>query len=581
MFSVQIKGLILNTNFYYLLLGMSIILWILTISQLTVVEMSNPFYLISILPIHYWLGISILLMIIIIRQRINKFSYLDFILLILVCLYLYGTFSILYENPRFMDVYMHSGFALNIFNKAHVTGGKYIEENPLSFIWFVSLKSVTHLSDFLLLKLLAILIPLIIGSIFYCMFNNKYSSLISAISFLGLFFIDQGHFSPQALALIYILIIIYVWLSQYKRVRSKRALDIHFSLIFILGVSLIIFTNLTSTLALIVIIFFYIISYYSDSILKIKVFNIHKVSAIPSIIIILLTIILFITWLLFIGQRSMNDILFRVNDLIVNLSTLSKVAIKTGVADLYLFFNLLQYISALSVISSGLLLIYFYRRNLGTIGPLVFLVFLSLLPITFFQLGEKTSTFLQRTYMYLLIGWSIIIGTIFVKLTSIFKYLIMSIIIFSILILPITRYGGDFANYVPSSLFYVTNSLIKYSVSDSIIITSSASLKHPFIYTYHKSNNYKNDIALHSLGYYNYKEEGILYKINHILAREINKLTTANIFIVIAERDIYKYSLIHNDSHFIDNITEELNNIYDSNKIIDSTYQKIYNKNIT
>jgi hypothetical protein len=173
--------------------------------------------------------------------------------------------------------------------------------------------------------------------------------------------------------------------------------------------------------------------------------------------------------------------------------------------------------------------------------------------------------------MYALFGWSILVTLVISKLNNIIlHYMIFGIIILSIVIFPITRYGGDFANYVPSSLLYTANLLTHDS---SLVITSSFSTKHPFIYS---ASINKNEVILSNLKYFNYKEENIQFKINHIISREINKLHTNNMFIMIAERDLIKYSLIKNDDYFINALKDELNKSITTNKIADSTQNKVY-----
>jgi hypothetical protein len=45
---------------------------------------------------------------------------------------------------------------------------------------------------------------------------------------------------------------------------------------------------------------------------------------------------------------------------------------------------------------------------------------------------------------------------------------------------------------------------------------------------------------------------------------------------MIAERDLIKYSLIKNDDYFINALKDELNKSITTNKIADSTQNKVY-----
>jgi hypothetical protein len=480
------------------------------------------------------------------------------------------------ENPRFMDVYMHSGFAIKVINNAHIEGSRYLEENPLAFVWFTIFKLIIQLDTFTLLKINGVILPLFVAIILYSLdryisYNHKYS-LVTAVSFLGLFFIDQGHFSPQMIAFIYMILIISYLFIYFN---NKRLIDHKLSSIslIMLLIIMIVFTNPTTTIAFNVILISYLITRLFMITLKkdISYRNIFSDYRILFILSIIITLI----WAIYIGYRTLNDIIFRITSLFVNISTLSNLSIKTGVAPLYFYFNLLQYLIASLVIISGCIIVYILiKKNLwrsSYIGMLIFITFVVIIPITLFQTGEESSTFLQRTYMYALLGWSMLTTLVIGKLNNIIlRHMIFGIIVLSIVVFPITKYGGDFANYVPLSLLYTTNLLIH---DPSVIITSSGAGKHPFLYT---ASINKTDISTANLQYYNYNEENLKFRINHIISREINRLPTDNIFVIISERDSIRYSLYKNDDYFINFLKNELNKSTTINRIVDSTQNKVY-----
>jgi hypothetical protein len=571
---MQIYNILLTNNYIvYISLFVAFILWIITISSVTITEITSPFYVFSILPLYYWIGIFIIISIFVFKYIYNLSTqiYLDYLFIILFCLYLYGTFSIIMENPRFMDVYMHSGFAIKVINNAHIEGSRYLEENPLAFIWLATFTLITKLDVPTLLKTNGIILPLFVAIVLYSLgkhvsHNHKYSLMI-VVSFLGLFFIDQGHFSPQMIAIIYLILITYLFIHNKILTIQKSS----YKIIIVLLIVTIVFTNFTTSLAINIILMSHIIGYLFVTKLKRNIYN-YKIFSNSFI---LLSIIIVLAWLIYMGYRTLDNVIYRLTDLFVNISTISNLSIKTGTSYLYFYFNLLQYLVASTVIISGCFIIYLLiKKDLSRfsyIGSFIFISFLVIIPITLFQLGEESSTFLQRAYMYALFGWSILVTLVISKLNNIIlHYMIFGIIILSIVIFPITRYGGDFANYVPSSLLYTANLLTHDS---SLVITSSFSTKHPFIYS---ASINKNEVILSNLKYFNYKEENIQFKINHIISREINKLHTNNMFIMIAERDLIKYSLIKNDDYFINALKDELNKSITTNKIADSTQNKVY-----
>jgi hypothetical protein len=576
---MRIYNILLTNNYIvYTSLFVAFILWIITISSVTITEITGPFYVFSVLPLYYWFGIFIIISIFIFKYLYNLpiQIYLDYLFIVLFCLYLYGTFSIIIENPRFMDVYTHSGLAIKIINNTRIEGARYLEENPLAFAWFAIFKLIIQLDTFTLLKINGVILPLFVAIILYSLgryisYNHKYS-LVTAVSFLGLFFIDQGHFSPQMIALIYMILIIsylFIYFNNKRLINHKLS---SISLIVLL-IIMIVFTNATTTIAFNIILISYLITRLFMITLKkdISYRNIFSDYRILFILSIIITLI----WAIYIGYRTLNEIIFRIKSLFVNISTLSNLSIKTGVAPLYFYFNLLQYLIASLVIISGCIIVYILiKKNLwrsSYIGMLIFITFVVIIPITLFQLGEESSTFLQRTYMYALLGWSMLTTLVIGKLNNIIlHHMIFGIIVLSIVMFPITKYGGDFANYVPSSLLYTANLLTHDS---SVVITSTGTGKHPSLY---EASINKTDISTANLQYYNYNEENLKFRINHIIAREINRLSTDNIFVIISERDSIKYSLIKNDDYFINFLKHELNKSTTINRIVDSTQNKVY-----
>lgn len=569
---------------YYLLIG-SFIVWIFAVSSVSIVEITDPFYIIMKLPIYYWVALFIVISIFLLRYKFNipYFHHMDYLFIILLSLYLYGTFSLIIENPRFMDVYLHGGVSLGIVKQGSIEISKYTREFPLSFIWFAIFRSIIPLHEFILLKIMHIFFPIVYGIILYeiCKYlkvNYKYYLLLP-ISFLGLFFIDQGHYSPQAIALTFLLLVILLLYRSLKDQRHNLVITI-ITILMILFIFSINITNLTTAIALNIILSIYLLGRYLFPYKKlILYFGYRFIPRNYVWITMILSLIITTAWIGYHAKLTQNEIIYRLSDLYTNISTLTDLSLKTGVHQLYFYFNLFQYIIGLNVIISGLFFIYIFIRkrvlyNELILALLIFIVFLSILPLTLFKLGEDSTTFLQRTYMYLLIGWSIMNTIILSNINRRFlQYYIITLLVSSIMLLPIIRYGGDFANYVPSSLLYIADLITQNSYS--VIITSSFSMEHPFIYTSVINDTYRN-IALTSLKYYRYETENINFRINHLLVRETKTVQPDHIYVIISERDINKYLLVRNDPYFIDHIETELHYNNLANKISDNIYNKAY-----
>jgi len=565
-------------NFRYIILNKLVlfcvtvlILLIFSVSNVSITQINNPFYIITSLPFTYWIGISIIIYLIILLYKTYNYNiYSNYLLLLIVCLYLYGIPSIIMENPRFMDVYMHSGMSISINKTYGIEEFRYSREYPHSFIWFAILLSITHINALFLLKILGILLPLIGILIMHEILkyiNPKYA-LLGSLAFSSLFFTDQGHFSPQAMALIFVFSLIYI----LTKLLSKNNAQWQYIILLILFVIVINITNPTTTLIVNTILIGYLINIYIQR-KNYKHF-------------ILLNIIFLILWSIYNAKSTTQEIIYRVNDLLFNLGNPSKVVLRTNPHPIYLYFNLTQYVLAISTIISGIvlvILIFIKRCYSLTYYPFVitaFIVLCSLLPLSLFEIGEATNTFLQRLYLFILISWVLLmsISLSYGVINKFGKRFLIVLTLVSLAVFPLTKYGGDFVNYVPSSLLYTASIT---PTDSSLLIYPPLTFSQPFIYESVIHDNY--DIVTARLKYYNYTKDSLEQNLTSIIASKQHELLPnllKHINIAIKKDIDYRYYLIHQDRYFIYNLRDTLSNTPNINKIIDATSTEVFHKQL-
>ncbi|HEV8386279.1 MAG TPA: hypothetical protein VGQ03_01520, partial [Nitrososphaera sp.] len=204
----------------------SVILFILTIDSLTITEL-EPYglYYFRTLPVFYWAGIGTTLAATIISvvydpRRKNDYRIIPILLL---GLFLYGTPVLTYEMPRFTDIFAHGAEGLPIISGGEVDqNDRYAREYPSTFI-LLAVSSILQGDDpLVLIKFTELFTSLVVISLIYCIArtSNSRFAVLAPVAFMGAFWVDQGHFSPQGLALIFYLVF---FLSVVKAISSTAS----------------------------------------------------------------------------------------------------------------------------------------------------------------------------------------------------------------------------------------------------------------------------------------------------------------------------------------------------------------------
>ncbi len=190
------------------LLAQSLALWIVTASTFTITTIPpDSFYYISHLPIWYWWGFSVTLGLFfagrLVTHRLR--TILEITALLLLALYVLGLPSFVYDTPRILDSYQHTGNTLGLINNGGWLSSPiwYARQFPGAFTLFAQLILIPGIDSFSLMRYYVIGISSIM-TLFVYTIARTYSPNYAAPStgvFLGALWF-QLHLSPQSLELV-------------------------------------------------------------------------------------------------------------------------------------------------------------------------------------------------------------------------------------------------------------------------------------------------------------------------------------------------------------------------------------------
>jgi hypothetical protein len=483
-------------------IGSSIILFLLTIyiaSPAFGYFYADPFYYMRSLPVFYWIGISITILPLIIPSY-NKSK---IIFVIILGLYLYGLPVILYNNPRFTDVYSHEASTISLLNhQGFPTENEYYsKEYPGTFLFQSINLLITGIPDFILLKTMSIFLIILPGVIVYLMVKNIYPTMasIAALAFFATFFNDQGHFSPQLFALSLYLAVLFGLqkVSSYNKRAEKSWIIVAMLAIIIVNISnptssYFLFANLLAGLILL-------------RLLRGPFRWNNKVIWDRIWTILIIDTVILISWSAYIG---VGKGIYEPVDLSTQFS--SQLPIHPNPPDESVFISTyLGYAVRICMFIIGimmLIVLYLRRKFLvdRTITPhliiiaALFIIALSFIPISGLQ--KYTSTFLLRAVFYASISWSLTIP-FFINLpfrsrvARNLKYIPIIYGILSIILLPITKYGADYLSFIPSSELYMANFIDHHrgKVYELLPLTDNTWQ----IFFYYHTLNHNSSITIH------------------------------------------------------------------------------------
>jgi hypothetical protein len=452
-----------------LMLGtQAISLWFITASNLRITMFTaNSFYYFSHLPIIYWWGLAASLSLFFTRSffRGRGQIALDISALFLLAFYLIGLPSFSYQDPRFLDAYYHTGNSLDLLNNQGWLNSPnwYVHQFPGVFAFVGQLISVAGVDPFQLMRFYPLGLSLVVVFLAYVlarMYGPNYASIASATLLAGLWF--QLHVSPQSLELVLYLGIIFLFLKIIDDV-PRRML---WTGIALASTPIFVSSHPETPLA----VGLGLAAFLVLSLLKSKKTLREQIPKFGLPVITIIGWVVF--WWTFIAIDARELVQTSILDRAYLTLTQLPLGITTQTSNVpatpsYSYGLTVLFEQGISVIIWAVGLAYFIllrklqARELFLGG--LFLAAVSTIPIAIFGRADV----LQRSYLFALFPFIILsawllerTSVLLIRGKSLFRLLRVGLIIMMVLfsaVIPLTRYGVDPFQYVPSSSLYVSN----------------------------------------------------------------------------------------------------------------------------
>ncbi len=459
----------IGSNFIKYLPVASIILFVLTLNSLSITEFpADPLYYMKSLPYYYWAGISITLASILIPLglKIPSNEYFRILSLIMLGFYVYGTPVLASETPRFQDIFIHGAGVPSIISTGLIDPThRYASEHPNAFVFMSMSVIVQDIDAFEYFRFieLVIMLSLILLIYFIARFFNPAYAAIGPLAFVSVYWVDQGHFSPQGIAIVLYLIFFLSMIKAIVSTTNNRNW-------LILTILMLVAINLTSPTNS----FFLLINLLTIPAVG---YVISRQRKIPNRIV----VIAFICAVIFTGWSTYNAESRTIlkaevfgDEIEEKLGSVDSAKITRTPDKTYLFVNNVRMFVTISVIASGVILSFILMRSRSKLDHVIMLAgwfAIAYLIIVSFYI----STFLlARHFMYTIFPWAIVVAFFLAYgqqsrwYKGIKLFLLLSIIAFTILV-PVTRYGREPTTYVPASLVNSGELIAEKSTKSNVI----------------------------------------------------------------------------------------------------------------
>jgi len=441
----------------------------------------------------------------------EKRGLLHFIFIINLILYIFGTPSFIYPYPRILDVTGVSKGVNSLINTGSlITSGEYsyayyLNEFPGSAIFFSMICQTLDISVISFANYYPIYLMFIISLLVYTItekITKRYAFLASA-AYLSLTHVQEYNLSPQAHALtltaVLLLLIIRFFAARHV---DNTTIIFNNLLIIILWSSIIISHPATPIYNLISLIFIYFtyLSFKFVNFLSLKkepCLCLNKISKNIKIIehFIVLFGIMYIAYLLYYSDFMLDKVILVAKLIMNNILNNDGMYVIDTVLVSYpeISYILLYRLRWMEIIGTALLgvfsiFILFFGIEKKTLTFFVSSLFMGYALISVFFIIFGYGYAATRAYIFLLIPYSVLTSMIWdiklgfkkdrvVKYFMLFKIMGVLFLISSLLLLPISIYGGDPYNFVSESELARENFTQKH-ISNSIIVDTYDILQH-------------------------------------------------------------------------------------------------------
>jgi hypothetical protein len=460
-----------ETNYLIWILSVaSVILFILTVDSITITELEPyGFYYFRTLPAFYWAGIGTTIAATVISLTYDPRRKNDYriIPVLLLALFLYGTPVFTYEAPRFADIFAHGAEGLPVIAGGEIDqNDRYAREYPTSFVLLAISAVVQGLDPLTLIRFAELFATLTVVTLVYCIarVSNSRYAILAPVAFMGAFWVDQGHFSPQGLALIFYLMF---FLSLIKAVTAEGSRRGWLAVAMVMTFAI----NLTSPTNSL----FLILNLGTIALVSFMVLRKRNIISNRILVFIALSGAIFLSWSIYNAETRTILKAEEFEKTLADAFGTENIKVTPSPSDSYQVINNLRMIVVGFVILSGSVMSVILlrkKKNHYNVIAIGWFATASFIVISMYL----SPVLLSRNFMYVTIPWAVVLSLFFShrihgKKDRIAKAAIFAVVVVLIVSIPATRYGRDPTTYASSSIVDSAANLASASVGGERVIS--------------------------------------------------------------------------------------------------------------
>ncbi len=462
-----------SNYFVWILCVASIVLFILTVDSLTITDL-EPYglYYLRILPATYWAGVGAAVAAIMISMLYDtrRRNDIRIIPVLVLGLFLFGTPVFTYEVPRFTDIFAHGAEALPVISNGEIdSDDRYAREYPSPFVLLGISAILQDIAPLALIRFAELFTILVVITLVYCIArttNSRFSAL-APISFMGAFWVDQGHFSPQGLALVFYMVFFLAIIKAISASESRRGW-LATAFVMLLAINL---TSPTNSL-------FLVLNLATVGIVAFAVFRRKNLVSNRVIVFTALAGAIFLSWSIY---NAESRTVLRAEEfertLADNFGTENVQLTPSPSTSYQLVLSLRLLVVGFVLLSGMAVSILLIRRKQKSHYVIILVGWFA--TASFIAISMYLSpVLLSRNFMYVSIPWALLMTVFFaqnlpVKRDKVAKAVVLSIVVILLVSIPATRYGRDPTTYASSSLVSSADTLAAASKGGERVISYS------------------------------------------------------------------------------------------------------------
>ncbi|HJS82734.1 MAG TPA: hypothetical protein VJ742_07855, partial [Nitrososphaera sp.] len=343
---------------------------------------------------------------------------------------------------------------------------RYAREYPSTFVLLAASTILQDVDPLTLIRYTELFTGLVVIALVYCIarVSNSRYAILAPVAFMGAFWVDQGHYSPQGLALVFYLVFFLSLLKAISSNGSRRGwLAVAMVMTFAIN-----FTSPTNSL-------FLILNLATIGGVSFIAYRRRNMVSNRILVFIALAGAVFLSWSIYNAETRTILKAEEFEQSLADDFLSDNIKVTPSPSDSYQVINTLRTMVVGFVVASGTIMsIVLLRKKKSHYTTIIVGWFAT---AAFIVVSMYLSpVLLSRNFMYVTIPWAIVVTLFFShslggRKDKIAKAALFAMVIALVVSIPATRYGRDPTTYASSSIINAADTLAAGSVGGERVIS--------------------------------------------------------------------------------------------------------------